>query len=440
MNPTPARRGAEGSFSRRTPWILAAICAVSLLASLLYAAFGAKGPPPKSNNADAFSLSALGHQALAELLKELEIPVLVSRYGSDQRASNGLLLVLEPRLTQPESERARALREMMRTAPAMVLVLPKWSGHTHTEQGAWLQDVRLLSGGRVEAVMASALLSGQVRRYVVDAEEPLRFTSPRFDVQPTFQNVVQVMDSPSVEPLMELPGKGTLIGRVLVPGGSWQPGDGGMSLMEGPGEVWVVSDPDLLSTHGLSYGDNAVLSLAVVEALRPEGGPVIFDETLHGFIAQPSLLREVVGFPLVLAVSQLGLLLIFGVWAGIGRFGAPQKDEPDLPPGGKVLIDQTSKLQQLAGHSQHVFEVYVDRAVAEVGQRLRAPASLSPQRRLEWLAALGKSRGISVDITAVMQACDLAITASRVREAELLELARQVHQWKMELLHGSQRA
>ena len=61
-------------------------------------------------------------------------------------------------------------------------------------------------------------------------------------------------------------------------------GDGGLvvtqdeglagELRRGRHRILILSDPDLLSNHGLRRGDNAVLAVRLIDHLRPAGGAV----------------------------------------------------------------------------------------------------------------------------------------------------------------------
>jgi len=70
----------------------------------------------------------------------------------------------------------------------------------------------------------------------------------------------------------------------------------------------VLADPDVIANHGLARDGNAALAVAVIGRLRAGNGGVVFDETVHGYVAKPAnpfmlLFR----FPFVVATAQ-GLL------------------------------------------------------------------------------------------------------------------------------------
>ena len=144
-----------------------------------------------------------------------------------------------------------------------------------------------------------------VRRPVGTDEFDARDVGPKPDLPSPVQLIKQ---SAHLEPLVTLGGD-VLFGRVL-------PSD-----ERSTSDVYVLSDPDLIATHGLVRGDNATLAVSIVERLRPGGGGVVFDETLHGGDVRPSLWREVFRPPLVFATGSAFFAGLVLVAAGLGRFG-----------------------------------------------------------------------------------------------------------------------
>ena len=78
--------------------------------------------------------------------------------------------------------------------------------------------------------------------------------------------------------------------------------------------------------------------------LGPEALPVVVDETLHGFDQQPSLVRELLRFPLVLATVSALLAAALLAWAAAVRFGRPRPPEPPLAPGKLFLVEASAGL------------------------------------------------------------------------------------------------
>src|SRR5262245_9969360 len=95
--PPESSRMRENPFSSRATFWLVAVGLVSFLVTIGFTVFGAPPAAPPSRGADSFSRSAIGHHAFVALLRELEIPVVVSHWESAKRAdSTALLILTEP--------------------------------------------------------------------------------------------------------------------------------------------------------------------------------------------------------------------------------------------------------------------------------------------------------------------------------------------------------
>ena len=194
--------------------------------------------------------------------------------------------------------------------------------------------------------------------------------------------------------------------------------------------VLVLTDPDLISNHGLKRGANAALAVAMVEMLREGHRPVIFDETLHGLEARPNLFVELFRFPLLLTVVQAALVLVLLLWAGAGRFGAPRREAPGL-------IDNTANLLLFGGHSRSMLSRYLATTLREAGRALQAPEGLGDEELRGWLAKVARRRGVSVDLESLREEVRALERGKRADRARVLPLARRVHRFRKEILDGS---
>ncbi len=110
--------GGESPFSRRMVIGLVSVVSLSFLAALLWGVFGPELRSDRSVASDSFSRSAIGHHAFVELLRELEIPVVVSRNNSGAKAGDrALLLIMEPLLL------LKRLRSLTLSPPPLLLLL-----------------------------------------------------------------------------------------------------------------------------------------------------------------------------------------------------------------------------------------------------------------------------------------------------------------------------
>jgi hypothetical protein len=393
---------------------------VSFVAFLVLLVFGEGMAAPPSHGADGFSVSALGHRAFARLLAEAGVPVTTSRFDSAVRAgSNSLLIVAEPDVADDDPSAKRLFDAMVRRAGPTLVVLPKRTGFGDDERGGFvggtLEDALSTPGALLAALDASLVVR---RRSGGVATFDARGLGPT----PTLPDPVQlVAASANLEPLVTH-GTDVLLGRVV-------PKNEG-----GPPELYVLADPDLIATHGLVRGANALLAVSIVERLRPEGGGVVFDETRHGYDLRPSLWQALFRPPLLYATFSAFAAAIVLVVAGIGRFGRAKPPPPVIAPGKRFLVEHTADLLRQGGHSGHALERYLAATVHDAGRALHAPTSLDAKGLRAWLVRVerpGAGEASLGDVDA-----RVAAAAKRGSVRQVVEAAMAVHAWKERTTNG----
>ena len=409
-------QSVDSPFRRSVVIWLVAVATASLTLALALLVVQPEGAEPKSSAADSFSRSALGHRAFVELLRASGVPVLVSRYASAERAGHAaLLLVAEPRLEARDSGRARRLAAMSGEGRTTLLVLPKWEGRESARRRGWIETAELLADDQVELALSAV-------------EAPARAVRPGdagrcdhgFSDAGWLRPQLLLATSPALRPLLGCEG-GVLLAEITTQSG---------------GRLFVLSDPDLVSNHGLARGDNASRALDVLGRVRRAGQSVVVDETLHGFERAPSLWRELFAFPLLPAAVQGLLALLALVWSGLGRFGAPLPTATAPATGRALLIENTAALLGSAGHSADSLGRYFDATLSDLAQTLHAPASAASRAPLAWLAEAARRRGARRDVTAIRARVERLRRAARPSPAAILAAARDIHGWKKEMLRG----
>ena len=214
-------------------------------------------------------------------------------------------------------------------------------------------------------------------------------------------------------------------------------------LREGESRVWVLSDPDVLSNHGLVRGDNAAFVIALLAAIRGEGpgragGPVVFDESLHGF-RQPeeTSLRLLFSFPfslVVLLICASGALLAL---AGARRFGVPQRAIPAGSSGTEELIANSARMLDYAGYQDMTLRRYARMTLRAAGHALHAPPGLDERALAVWLDRIGRARGVEASCAEMLSEIDRTPSGGRRALERLFTLAGNMHQWKEEMLHDA---
>lgn len=396
-----------GPLSRTALIAVIGVVAASLTVAVVLTVVGDDLGDKRSAGVDAYSVSAIGHRGLVRLLEKLDVPVVVSRNDSGARAGNGLLIVAEPVVSDAASR--DRLAALVDSAPRVLVVLPKWYGSV--ERGKpWIEDANLLPVRDVDAVIEALDLGKPAEIH--------RAAGPGREL--AMDHLRPVIREPQLIASEALSG--------LLSDGAGDHLLGGVD--HGGTELYVLSDPDVLSNFGLRQADNARLAVRLIDGLR-DGGPVVIDETMHGYAKTPSLLRALFEFPLVLATLQVLVCAALAVWAAMVRFGPRRAAPPPIAPGKDFLIRNTAALLHHGGHHGHALRRYLALTVAAVRHALHAP-SLAPAAMTAWLERVRALRGGQISLAELESAVDTADTPART-----VELADQVYRWRMEMTHGT---
>lgn len=350
-------------FHRRTAvWLVltggAAFCAMLTLTVL--------GDPAAGNvtTSSVFSRSAVGHAALAELLRAEGREVKVNRSRNAVGVEdNDLLLILAPNTADHDIDHLGVLvLAALAQNRAVLIALPKWRTSPSQTTRGWISRAQLMSTKRTAKPLAAvgALADATLAR----PTDATVWRSAMDSLAPTIAQP-QLLVHNAVEPLVSTAGK-LLVGQVP-----------GTRLM-------VLSDPDLLSNHGLRQGDNATLTLALIDRLLPARGAVVFDETLHGFAIVSSVWRLLLQPPYLAATLLALAAMAFTVWRAAARFGAPLDAEVEAAfrAGHGQLIENAGRLLAAGGHGALVAERYAHMTLAEAHRRLHlAPPAGAARNR-----------------------------------------------------------
>ncbi len=405
---------ARSPFDRRAAtWIYVVGIASALCAALLHLLDVTPGESGRSAGADAFSRSAIGHRAFVDLLRRLDVPVVVSKDGSARKARPGSVLVV----AEPAAEAGRSgLLDELLDAPSVLLVLPKRSGAASLRHRGWLRSARLQPPGRAEAVLRHVVGDGEIVR----PGGAMRWQPGPLEATPSLSSP-QLVRSDRLEPLIAAR-EGILAGIARF----------------GTQRILVLSDPDLVANHGIGRGGNALAAVRLVEALLGPDGVVVVDETAHGYRQSPSIWRMLLELPLLAATVQTVLAALVLLWATSARFGAPVPLEPELRPGKRALIESTATLLDYGGHGAEVVRRYLRASVRDVARALQAPR-LGDDALWAWLTRLGEARGATLDVAALMRSMPSAGDGRRDRSRTLLASAVRMHQWRSRILDGRAR-
>lgn len=391
-------------FSPRALFALIGVGAIAF-AAMAYFMISADGRGTGGGlvSASAGSRSAIGYHAFVELMKHADISVVQSRPpGVGARVS--LHVLLAP--SSPQDVRDSLKWSTVKT----LIVLPKWRGYTRPSSDH-LVGVSPVDLGTVRS-MARAVADD------IEIVRPTEAVPWRNDVllhgQPTLGHP-QLMRSPKLCPVLAS-GKDMLIAQVCQK--PW---------------LFVLSDPDLISNHGLWRGDNAVLAINAVKWLLGNslGSVLVFDEPVrHAPPPAPSIWRLAFEPPFVLITCAALAAIAIAAWLAAMRFGPPAREVPDRLPGVRTLIDVGARLLSARG-GQRLLRRYAEGTLLDLGRRLHAPRGLSGANEIGgWLDASGRGAVGNLNYRALAQRIDSA------SPAEVVARAAELHRWREELLNG----
>lgn len=419
----------KSPFRKRNLLILVGIGAGSLVVALIGSLFAEPVSGTSSADTTSFSRSALGYHALATWLEDSGVPVVRSRSDSPARVSEGSVLLLAeppPGEDEPEAEPMPSMiRRALERGAAVVVVLPKWRpvlSEPGPDGAVWVKFVTRRERYEIAAVLSDVSPRGatgsSILRYSsLDEEGDGHFPAPTL-ARP------QLIDAEDV-------GLRPVFGRP----------DAALIAQDPASSLFVISDPDLLNTHGLGQGDNAaIVHQLLIEDLGATS--VVIDETLHGFIREASIWRELARPPLALLTAHVGVLLLLLLWAALGRFGKPMPLAPRLAPGKRALVEHTADLLGAGGHHAYTLTHYYRLTLRETARACALPSGLGDLELATRLDALARERGVSVDLLEAgrrVQSLNQAkgwLTRRKVAR-DTLAISRDLHRFRQEMIDGA---
>jgi hypothetical protein len=391
-------------------WTAAVAAAFALSIYLL--AFGGGDSQGNAVGPSAYSRSAIGYAGLAELLRQVGIPVVKARSG-DVVSTRGKLLILAepPLLTTPELS-----RYAFGDADRVLVILPKWRGYRSLSHSGWISQATLLPIAFSDQTIEKAGATGKAARVV----RPQHWTTDMLGVTPQLERMVQVIQDTKLTPIVGADNQ-VLVGEQA----------------DRNRRIWILSDPDIVSNHGLFIGRNAEFAIRLVNALRPARGEVAFDESVHGYRAPSSnLLTLMLQFPFIIVTIQLLAASALLLWATMPRFGLPLPAPEMLAAGKQSLISNAAVLLRYSRHPEIIIASYLRSTIRSVARELRAPPGLDWPGMVEWLARVGASRGVAVDLRHLVRRAEDLVTSGARNARTPAEIAHDAHCWKREILNG----
>jgi hypothetical protein len=353
----------------------------------------------------ALSRSAIGFAGLVRLLQAENVPVLISRDGPAKRDPTWGLLVLTPE----ESTKPSDIFDFNTAAGPALVVLPKWETTPDQLNSGWVK-----SAGLINPAALKALLVGRVTTTISQRTDtaPARLTLAENPAHPTV----------STGPIDHLQ---TLTAEGMTTVASDQNG-APVLVRTSDSRLYILSDPDLLNTHGLRDLATASAGTGLLAAIRKGDGPVVFDVSLDGLKHSPSLLKLAFEPPFLGATLCLvGAALLMALHAA-SRFGAPQRTSRALALGKSALAENSAGLIRMAKREPHMAGGYLDLNRNAVAKALGA-ARLSNAELDAYVDRLGERTGAG-RLSAIAE----QMPAVKDRDS-LTRFAQRLYQWRLEM-------
>ena len=405
---------APATFSPRAVFLMLFMGLVGFVGLGVLSAYAPMLRGGAQGGADALSRSAIGYAGLVRVLRDSGRTAAVSRGPGAAMAGGAGLLVLTPPPNAKDRDLARLVAQSRRT---VLLVLPKWIALPDPRHLGWVQQ-----GGLV----CTCTVAGLLRGLTPQAANPA---------------VLRGAGSPgrALDWVNGFAGLDTLpIGRIdglqaaAAPGAEvlLQDAKGRPVLSRIEGKAFVLSDPDLLDNQAMATARGAHAAVVLMDELRGDQGPILFDVSLNGFGRPRSLLALAFAPPFLGAsLCALAAALLMGAHAAV-RFGPARPQARALALGKQALLDNSAQLIALARREPRMGRRYaalVRRSLARRALSLN-PAPDSAAERLD--AAIDRLTPAAEPPFSI-----LAAETERAGDvASLMRAARALHQRQTEIL------
>ncbi|MFI0844036.1 DUF4350 domain-containing protein [Mesorhizobium sp. IMUNJ 23232] len=349
----------------------------------------------QQGGSSALSKSGAGFAGLVDLMTLMDDEPETARSVDDLYSDSLVIVTISPQ-SDPE-----ALKEILdaRSGSETLFVLPKWSTAPLPSHEGWEMQFGRLSAGSVDQWLVRFVETKiGTEKATVDrlAAANGRFAAPA----PKDLQWAAAADDALIS---AGPGKGVLIKAKDEP-------------------FFVLTDPDLLDNAALKDPDRAAAAIGLIDMVRPNSDPVIFDLTLHGANRKHDLLKLLIEPPFLALTLSILAASALAVLHGLGRFGPAAPETRAIPFGKKALVETTATLMRRAGRLDGLGGRYAAQMRQRAGLLLGAPHGMQGDALDQWHAARDKDGGDGY-----------AERAKAVRgatnEPDLTAAARGLHQW-----------
>lgn len=400
---TGSDAGSGSPFSARVLAILIAIGVISFGAVLVMAGWAPELRDRNRAGDHPYSTSALGFNGLARLLESAGYPSKVSRLESDLSDRPWGLMII----TLPAYGSARVLEDVT-LAPTALVVLPKWRGRTDPSAPARQIDTSFIPARDLNDRMDRIYPGAEILR--IDTPPVMETPFGAVIIKPDVR--LQLLKSPSLE---------TVIGA----------GGGALLAYDPKRNIYILSDPDVFHTFGLSQRENARFALQLIDFLRRDSSePVLIDATLHGFQRSENLLKMMFSVPYIGAtLVALAAALLLG-WAAMIRFGPPAREERAIALGKQALADNSAGLVTMARREARMAPGFLALVRRRLAREIGAPRTLTETQLSDMFDRLGPDP----ETGRTFSQMEAGLKQPATSRDDLLTKVREVYHWRKEII------
>ncbi|MBV9848615.1 MAG: hypothetical protein JO250_02890 [Armatimonadetes bacterium] len=202
---------------------------------------------------------------------------------------------------------------------------------------------------------------------------------------------------------------------------------------QGKGHLFIVADGGFAANDNFGRSENARFVANLLAHYAAPGATVLFDEYHHGdaALAAGASVWGALGWPLQLALIQLGLAAVVLVGVLAIRFGAPIPLLRGVRRTSGEYVTSLAGLYQRAQASTTALETLYRAFLRDLCGRL----ALAPDVSLEQLAETASRRGQTdrERLRRLLAACEERLDTGRITEAELLDLVRRMERVRKDM-------
>lgn len=394
---------SDSPFSARMVGILVAIAVIAFGGVMVLAGWAPEMRDRNRAGDHPYSTSALGYNGFVRLMERQDYPVSISRLERSLETRDwGLMIVTLPVYGDPDF-----LEETAFQLPAL-LVLPKWVGRPDNFDPSRQADTYFANASEINDVL---------RRLYPEAE--LLRVDPSTEMEGAFEAGVL---KPDVRlQLIKAQGLETIIGNEA----------GALVAYDPERGLFLLADPDMVNTFGLSRLENARFAMRLVDYLRSsQSEPILLDATLHGFSRSENLLKMLFTAPYIGAtLVALASALLLG-WAAIVRFGPPAREARAIALGKQALADNSAGLVTMARRETRMAPGYAGLIRRRLARALGLPRGLPESQLTDMFDRLGPTE----EGGRVFSELETAIKGQTSSREDLVHKARELHQWRKEII------